>query len=156
MGREAMDPLVKYISPVLAYVFPLYITFGVLAVLNVVTNVFVETSLLSAKNDEELKGNMVVVLEAVKNSGDALRYASKELKGDRDVVMEAVKIFGDALRFASEELKGNMVVVMVIVNKNGDALRFASKELKGNRFVGMEAVKEARSCACICIRGAEG
>ena len=45
------------------------------------------------------------VLEAVKQEGFALRFASDELRGDREVVLEAVKQDGDALEFASEELR---------------------------------------------------
>eukprot|EP00972_Heterocapsa_arctica_P010646 1562545-Heterocapsa_arctica.AAC.1 len=50
---------------------------------------------------------VVEVLEAVKQDGLALRFASAELKGDREVVMEAVKQSGLALRFASQELMGD-------------------------------------------------
>ena len=39
----------------------------------------------------ELRGKSEVVLEAVRQDGDVLLYASEELKGCRDVVMEAVK-----------------------------------------------------------------
>ena len=31
---------------------------------------------------------MWMVLQAVKQSGDAVRYASKELKGDREIMLE--------------------------------------------------------------------
>ena len=34
-------------------------------------------------------------------------YASAELKGDREIVMEAVKQNGDALRYASPKLQGD-------------------------------------------------
>ena len=54
---------------------------------------------------EKLKRDREVVLEAVKQDGYALRFASEELRGDRDVVMEAVKQNGDALQYASQELQ---------------------------------------------------
>ncbi len=53
---------------------------------------------------EELKNDKDVVLEAVKNDGEALRFASKELQNDKDVVLEAVKQNWRALYSASEEL----------------------------------------------------
>ena len=49
------------------------------------------------------QGNRAVVLEAVKQNGDAFRYASEELKRDRGVVLEAVKQNGDALQYASKD-----------------------------------------------------
>ena len=44
------------------------------------------------------------MLEAVKQDGGALRFASEELRDDKKVVLEAVKQDGRALRFASEKL----------------------------------------------------
>ena len=83
-------------------------------------------------------GNMVivairkeVVLEAVKQDGRALEYASEELRGDKEVVMEAVKQYGRALEYASEELRGDKEVVMEAVKQNGLALEYASDEFIG-------------------------
>ena len=45
-------------------------------------------------------------MEAVKQDGRALEYASAELKGDREIVMEAVKQNGHALQDAGGELSG--------------------------------------------------
>ncbi|WP_064581203.1 DUF4116 domain-containing protein [Streptobacillus moniliformis] len=53
--------------------------------------------------------NKDFVLEAVKNNGWALEYASKELKNDKEAVMAAVKQNGDALQFASERLRNNEI-----------------------------------------------
>eukprot|EP00972_Heterocapsa_arctica_P034582 5091483-Heterocapsa_arctica.AAC.1 len=48
------------------------------------------------KNDpKEMDKDMV--MEAVKQEGEALQYASMELKGDREAVMEADKSNGEAL-----------------------------------------------------------
>ena len=56
----------------------------------------------------ELKGgDREFLMEAVKQNGHALEYASAELKGDREIVMAAVKQNGDALEYASDELKGD-------------------------------------------------
>ena len=45
------------------------------------------------------------MLEAVKQNGRALYYASAALKDDHEIVLEAVKQNGRALRFASAELR---------------------------------------------------
>ena len=48
------------------------------------------------------------VLEAVKQDGYALEYASEELRGDREVVLAAVKQNGRALEQASFKLQFEM------------------------------------------------
>ena len=54
-------------------------------------------------------------LEAVKQNGHALQYASSELKGDKEVVLEAVKQNGNALDHVSSELKNDRAVVLVVI-----------------------------------------
>ena len=61
-------------------------------------------ALISTKS-KKWKGDREIVMEAVKQSGNALQYASAELKGDREFMMEAVKQVGHALSYASAELK---------------------------------------------------
>ena len=64
-------------------------------------------------------------MEAVKQDGRALQYASAELKGDREIVMAAVKQNWCALlvlEYASAELQGDREIVMVAVKQNGRAL----------------------------------
>ena len=53
------------------------------------------------------------MLEAVKQDGRALEYASEELRGDREVVLEAVKQdeFGSTLQYASPELRGDLQMI---------------------------------------------
>lgn len=48
-----LDPLVTYISPWLAFPLCAYIGFGVFALMNIVTGVFVESALESAKREQE-------------------------------------------------------------------------------------------------------
>merc|ERR1712185_885967 len=90
----------------------------------------------------ELKGDREIVLESVKQHGLALQYASAELKGDREIVMAAVKQNGLALMHASAELKGDREIVMEAVKQDGCALEYASAELKGDREIVMEAVAQ--------------
>ena len=54
---------------------------------------------------EALKGDRETVMEAVKQNGRALEYASAELKGDREIVMEAVAQDPRALQYASYKLR---------------------------------------------------
>jgi hypothetical protein len=76
-----------------------------------------------------------LVLEAVKQNGRSLKYASEELKNDKEVVLEAVKEYGYSLYHSSEELKNDKEVVLEAVKKNSNSLDFASEELKNDKEV---------------------
>ncbi|MEI7488669.1 MAG: DUF4116 domain-containing protein [Chryseobacterium sp.] len=67
---------------------------------------------LFSKANNRLRNDKDFVLQAVKQRGVALSFASEDLKNDRDVVLEAVKQNGVALRFASEDLKNDREVVL--------------------------------------------
>jgi len=65
------------------------------------------------------------VMEAVKQNGYVLCYASEELRNDRDVVLEAIKQYGYALYYASEALRADREFVLEAVKQNGLALYYA-------------------------------
>ena len=52
-------------------------------------------------------------MEAVKQNGYALRFASVKLKNNYDLVMEAVKQSEYALEYASAELQENEILLRV-------------------------------------------
>ena len=54
-----------------------------------------------------------MVLTAVEQNGDALRYASKTLKNDRAVVLEAVGEYGPALSNASQTLQNDKGLLLL-------------------------------------------
>ena len=81
-------------------------------------------------------------LAAVKQYGDALRYASLELQSDREVVLAAVQQYGGALKYASEELRADREVVVTAVRQYGDALWYASEALRADREVVLAAVQQ--------------
>ena len=70
------------------------------------------------------------VLEAVKQDGYWLQYASEELRGDKEVVLAAVSQNGWALQFASKELMADREFMMKAVRRYGWALEHASDELR--------------------------
>ena len=88
------------------------------------------------------------MLEAVKNNGGALKFASDTLKADREVVLEAVRSDGYAIQYASDTLKDDREVVIEAVKmyvnayKNSTSgersaairrlLKYASKELQND------------------------
>jgi vacuolar-type H+-ATPase subunit H len=83
----------------------------------------------------ELEMSDKEVLEAVKQHGHSLDYASEELKNDKEVVLEAVKQHGHSIYYASEELKNDKEVVLEAVKQNGSSLDYASEELKNDKEV---------------------
>ena len=100
-------------------------------------------------------------LNAVRQDGCNLQYASDKLKNDKDVVftsfqqlryllstrkledykdvkdmfLEGVKKDGSALQYANNELKNDKVFVLDAFKQNGIALRYASNELKNDKDV---------------------
>ncbi|MDP6781324.1 MAG: DUF4116 domain-containing protein, partial [Alphaproteobacteria bacterium] len=52
-----------------------------------------------------LRADREVVLEAVRQNGEALWYAAKSLQADREVVLEAVKENAKVFEYAAEELQ---------------------------------------------------
>ena len=62
---------------------------------------------LGSIKSEELREDREVMLEAVKNAGNALYYASEELKNDREVVATALENDGYAFVHASWDLQGD-------------------------------------------------
>lgn len=51
--RNLVEPLATRVSPIMPVVFVLYISFAVLAMMNVVTGIFVESALQTTRQDEE-------------------------------------------------------------------------------------------------------
>ena len=76
------------------------------------------------------KDDREIVLEAVKQNGNALRYVSAALKDDREIVLEAVKQNGEALYCASAALKDDREFMLEAVKQNGRALQYASAKLR--------------------------
>ena len=87
----------------------------------------------------ELKSDRDFILEAVKQDGRALRWASVELRDDEELVLEAKRQNGGALRWASAELRDDEELVLEAVKQDGRALQFASEALRGNRIVKVAA-----------------
>ena len=91
--------------------------------------------------DKNLRDNKELILEAVRDNGFSLEYASDQLKNDREVVETAVKQNGDALKYASDQLKNDREVVETAVKQNGDALKYASELLKNDHEIVKTALR---------------
>ena len=91
----------------------------------------------------ELQDDREVVLECVKNGGNAIEHASARLQDDREVVLECVKIRGDAIKHASARLRGDKEIILAAAKKWNSAkvLNLASTELQDDREVVLHCVK---------------
>ena len=66
-------------------------------------------------------------MEAVKNSGIALQYASNELKADREVVLEAIKEDVLSLQYASNKLPNKESIILLSIAYGLDILEIFKK-----------------------------
>ena len=73
------------------------------------------------------------VLEAVRENGRALEYASNELRNDREVVLEAVRQTGQALEYASNELCNDREFMLEVARQNGSAQDSGGNEPQNDR-----------------------
>ena len=94
----------------------------------------------------ELCADRDLLLTAVKNGNDALRYAPYELRADREVVMAAVQNNGETLFWASDELRADRQVVLAAVKNNGIALGCALAGPQADHEVVLAAVTNS-GCA---------
>jgi hypothetical protein len=72
---------------------------------------------------EELRDDKEIVITAVSNTADALKYASDRLKNDPEVVTAAVMENYYSLEHASEGLRTNRNFIASLVKKNSSVLR---------------------------------
>ena len=91
----------------------------------------------------QLRNDRQFVAEAVRQRGSALQFVSKDLQSDREIVLEAVRQDGTALQFAAKNLHGDGAIVRAAVQQNGSALQFAFEDLQSDRKVVLEAVRKS-------------
>lgn len=91
----------------------------------------------------QLRNDRQFVTEAVRQRGSALQFVSKDLQSDREIVLEAVRQDGTALQFAAKNLHRDGAIVWAAVQQNGSALQFAFEDLQSNRKLVQEAVRKS-------------
>ena len=91
-----------------------------------------------------------VCLTAVKQCGEALRFASPRLQDSIELCMVAVRQSGAALQYCSPRLRATRAVVLEAVKQNGLALQYASEELRAEHDVALAAVKRNRQALWHC------
>ncbi|MGR3912318.1 MAG: DUF4116 domain-containing protein [Candidatus Rhabdochlamydia sp.] len=91
---------------------------------------------------EALKNNKQIVLAAVKNNWQALKYANDKLKDDPDVVLAAIEKSGYALEYASARLKNDKEFILPILKKHDWTFEFISDELKDDLNIARIVLEE--------------
>ena len=71
-------------------------------------------------------------MEAVKQEGVALRFASIKLRNDREVVKCAIKQNGSALKYASVKLMNDDSIAALALKQNGLALTYVRSGVRFN------------------------
>ena len=74
-----------------------------------------------------------VVLAAVMQNGEALKFASDRLRSDKLIVLQAIEEDARAFRYAAACLHANRDVMMSAVHRNGLTLENAVQELRQDR-----------------------
>lgn len=74
--------------------------------------------------------NTSVMLHAVSQNGEALRFAAPELLADKKIALTAVRQNGLALYFVAPKFGADKEVVLEAVMQAGDSIHFAAPELK--------------------------
>ena len=82
-----------------------------------------------------------IVLEGVKKSGYALKYADVSLKKDKSFILEVVKKSGIALQYADKSLKKDKSIVLEAVKQYVGALEYADASFKKNKDFVLNLIK---------------
>ena len=88
------------------------------------------------------KNNKEYMLNAVKEKGKILEYATEELKDDKELVLEALKQDGEALEFASEKLKADKEIILLAIQSAPWTICYASEKLKNDKEIILKCVED--------------
>ena len=89
----------------------------------------------------EIANDRNIVLEAVKQNGFSLQFASQQLRNDVEIVKEATKSEPESLEFASSLLRDDFDLVLNVVRKSKQALVYASPRLRDDEKIVTAAVE---------------
>lgn len=93
--------------------------------------------------ETDLRKDRELVILAVANHWEALKYVGEEFRNDEEIVKLAVSNFGFALQFAGEALRNNREIVRIAVLKSGITLQYAGEEVKNDREIVKLAVSKS-------------
>jgi hypothetical protein len=82
-----------------------------------------------------------IVLESVKESGEALKFASDNFRDNKEIVFEAVHQMGSSIEFATQRFKNEKNLTIETLKHNIQAYHFIDDGLKIDRDFNIEVVK---------------
>ena len=74
-------------------------------------------------------------MAGLRNTGQILYFASPEMRDDKEVVLEAVKNKGIIVKYASTRLKNDFDVGFVAMAQNKKCYEFLGDDLKQNKQI---------------------
>ena len=89
----------------------------------------------------EFKDNEFFVSKALRNNGNALRFASKRLQQLHEMAFLACQTTAEAVRYVLPDLR-NRALIASVVARNGDLLRYASRSLQDDKDIAIIAVRK--------------
>jgi hypothetical protein len=87
---------------------------------------------------ENLRNDYEIVLEAIRNDGDNLMFASDNLKNNSEIVLEAIQNKFKSICYASDDLKNNPDFILSALEQNSNnlcALYFILNTVKENSLI---------------------
>lgn len=83
---------------------------------------------------EEQKLDKDLALKVLSGNGYQLKYfTSEKIKSDKDIVLAAIHNYSEALKWASNSIKNDPEVVLLAVDRNVTNLKYASNRIKNNK-----------------------
>ena len=75
---------------------------------------------------DDLKDDHEIVLAAVEQDPQSIRFASDRMRADRAMILRVVQLYGLGLEFASNDLKDDLEIILAAFKKDPQAIKFAS------------------------------
>jgi hypothetical protein len=90
------------------------------------------------ENFHSFKGDEEVVLTAMKQNPNAVKFLQKKLRKNLNFFLKACEISGLSMEFASTKLSENFELGMISIRQNKDSYPFLGPNLRKNKEIGME------------------
>ena len=81
-------------------------------------------------------------MEAVKQNGYSLQYASENMKRNREIAFHAVKNYCFAIEFVHKDLLDDMQIINQALEQSGYVLKYFNPEQKKNKKIVSKAIKK--------------
>ncbi|HFC29647.1 MAG TPA: DUF4116 domain-containing protein, partial [Oceanospirillales bacterium] len=94
-----------------------------------------------------LKNDPAIVLSAIKNKADSLKFASARLRKNKTIVLAAIRYYtyDNVLKYADKTLRRDINIIRKAVKVDNNALRFADISLNDEKKLVLELVRQKPS-----------